>query len=170
MNAEHPVIYQQNGIDKQVSQDEAIFMLENIFRKDPQRALHHYLKLCNTNPNAEKLLWKFYETLQTAFMFEQLAEIAQARLKKSPNCTLSKSYLVQALELMFRNDKAIHTLEGFVKQNRSDAQSFISLGSLYKDIGEFDSASMCFKQGVGRWKQYEEQLSPLAEALKKHYL
>ena len=74
------VHYQDGGIDRAVSQREAIELIEKISARDPERALHFFHKLWSTNPEASQLHWQFYATLSNLFLFDQLLDVCDVRL------------------------------------------------------------------------------------------
>jgi len=62
------VTYKQGGELKTIDQDQAIQMLEQIAQHDMQRALVHYHKLTQDNPDALGLLQRFYDHLLSMYM------------------------------------------------------------------------------------------------------
>lgn len=143
---EKQVVYQQDGERKTMSESQTIYMIEQIAQTDVERALHYYQHLSNENPHAEQLLWKFYDTLLNMFLFEDLLEITNARLQKIPNCLISFSSKIEALQHMFRNEEAVELLSAVAHGNPDNIASWSTLGSFQADIGDFSAAEQSFRK------------------------
>jgi tetratricopeptide (TPR) repeat protein len=143
-----PIVYAQNGVRKEISEEQALYMLESIANQDVQRALGHYLKLCNDNPHAQRLLWKFYSTLLDIFMFDELLEVTNARLERLPGCEISVTWKINALQHMYRNEEAITFLLEVDEANPNDPLIKNTLGTFYKDVGNFERAKACFDRAI----------------------
>ncbi len=143
-----PIAYVQNGIRKEISEDQALYMLESIANHDMQRALGHYLKLCNANRHAQRLLWKFYATLLDMFMFEELLAATNKRLEQLPQCGVSMSWKLHALQHLLRNEEAIAYLQEIEKAHPSDPLIKNTLGTFYQDVGDFAQARIYFDQAI----------------------
>jgi len=165
------VNYMQDGVQKSAPEDQVIQMLNSIARQDPQRALLHYRSLCDNNPQAQNLLQAFYQTLLNQFMFEELLEVTNQRLRVFPNCMLSFSSRIDALEQMFRNQEVIETLTQVASLNPNDPISTNKLGIFYKSAGDSDKARQHFQDAISRnpafappyWHNSELSLDPEAD-------
>lgn len=123
-------------------------MVDTIARRDLKRALHYFYKLCSENPQADKLLWKFYDTLMNMVMFEQLLEVTSERLQKVANCRIALIWKIEALQHMFRNQEAIALMEKMVAGNPSDYRTLSALGTCHKQQGNNDKAVWCFNRAI----------------------
>jgi tetratricopeptide (TPR) repeat protein len=146
--AAKPIAYVQNGMRKEISEDHALYMLESIANHDMQRALGHYLKLCNANRHAQRLLWKFYATLLDMFMFEELLAATNERLEKLPQCGVSMWWKINALQHLFRNEEAIAYLKEIEQSHPNDPLIKNTLGTFYQDVGDFEQARTCFEHAI----------------------
>jgi tetratricopeptide (TPR) repeat protein len=143
-----PIVYSQDGVRKEMSEDRALEILEGVANHDVQHALGLYLKLCNANPHAQRLLWKFYDTLLDMFMFDALLEATSARLQRLPHCGVSFSWKINALQHMFRNEEAIAYLDEVDRNNPNDPEVKNTLGTFHKDVGHFERAKACFDRAI----------------------
>ena len=142
------VNYPENGQTTSITQDEAVYRIDSLARQDPERALHRFYELCSDNPNAQKLRWKFYDTLMNLFMFEQLLEATNESLSVVSNCPIALIWKVEALQQMFRHDEAIQQMEKMVAGNPGDFQTLSSLGTYHKQAGNYDKAVWCFNRAI----------------------
>jgi tetratricopeptide (TPR) repeat protein len=169
-----PIVYSQDGVRKEMSEDRALEILEGVADQDMQHALGLYLKLCNVNPHAQRLLWKFYSTLLDMFMFEELLGVTNARLERLPHCGVSISWKINALQHMLRNEEVIAYLKEIDQTNPSDPVLKNSLGTFYKDVGDFERAKACFDRAVElnpsyappHWHRSELSVDPAADLAK----
>ncbi len=142
------ITYVQNGEHKTISQEQAIHMLDSIAENDMQRALVHYLKLTDANPDADSLRQRFYDTLLNMYMFDELLELSDKRLKTVPNCQIAFSSKLNALRHMFRNKEAIDMLRAAYLEHPEDYEAVTILGNFYKDEGHFDRALVSFDHAI----------------------
>lgn len=142
------VHYQENGIDKSMSQSEAIALVEQMSARDPERALHFFHKLWSDNPNAGQLHWRFYATLTNLFLFDQLLEVCDSRLSEVPNDSAALIWKIEALSKISRHNEAIELLEKMVAGDRTDFQTLTKLGAYHKQMGQFDKALWCFNRAI----------------------
>jgi tetratricopeptide (TPR) repeat protein len=125
------IVYMQDDERKTISESQAVSMLEGIAEDDLPRALGYYLSLTNENPHAEILLERFYQTLLDMFMFAELFDVTNLRLKRLPNCKHSLNWKVVALQQMRRNDEAIELLEAITTSDPNNLLAWNSLGRLH---------------------------------------
>ncbi len=142
------VHYQQNGERKSAPQQQVIAMLESIAEQDMRRALVHYHKLTQENPEALDLLWRFYEKLLGMYMFEELLELSSQRLVSRPKCAIAFSWKLDALRHMFRHQEAIDMLRQAYLDDPTDYNAVTILGTFYKDEGDFEKALASFNQAI----------------------
>ncbi len=142
------VIYHQNGEQKKISQEQALNMLEQIAQSDMQRALAHYHKLTQANPDALLLLQRFYDNLLAMYLFEDLLELTTRRLADRPGCRVAFSSKLDALRHMFRHREAIAVLREAYLKDPLDYDALTILGTYYKDEGEFDHALNSFELAI----------------------
>lgn len=169
-----PIVYSQDGVRKEISEDRALEILEGVADQDMQHALGLYLKLCNVNPHAQRLLWKFYSTLLDMFMFEELLGVTNARLERLPHCGVSISWKINALQHMFRNEEVIAYLKEIDQSNPNDPVIKNSLGTFYKDVGHFERAKACFDHAIDlnpnyappHWHRSELSVDPATDLAK----
>jgi tetratricopeptide (TPR) repeat protein len=169
-----PIVYSQDGVRKEISEDRAMAILEGVADQDMQHALGLYLKLCNANPHAQRLLWAFYSTLFDMFMFEELLAATNARLEKLPHCGVSMSWKIDALQHLFRNEEAIAFLNEVDQTNPGDPVIKNTLGTFYKDVGDFERAQACFDRAIElnanyappHWHRSELSVDPAADLAK----
>lgn len=142
------VHYQENGVDKSISQPEAIALVEQMAVRDTERALHFFHKLCSNNPDAVQLHWQFYATLANLFLFDQLLEVCNSRLSETPNNPAALIWKVEALSKMSRHGNAIELLERMAAGDNTDFQTLTKLGAYHKQMGQFDKALWCFNRAI----------------------
>ncbi len=162
------VVYTQNGVEKRISQKQAIQMLDQIAATDMQRALVHSLKLTQNNPDATELLWSFYEKLLSMYMFEELLELTNKRLVNTPHCAVAFSWKLDALRHMFRQDEAIEMLRSAYLRDPNDHNIVTMLGTFYKDEGDFDKALSSFNQAITVNPNYAPPYWHRAELCSEH--
>ncbi len=146
--SENLIVYRQNDEPKTIPESQALYMLESIAQTDLARALSYYHKLSDENPHAEQLLKAFYQLLLDMFMLEELLQVTSARLKRIPDCTISFSWKMNALQHMFRNHEAIDMLEVVAQANPNNALTWNSLGEFQRDVGNFEAAKACFDKAT----------------------
>lgn len=142
------VTYIQNGERKTISQEQAIHMLDSIAESDMQRALVHYLKLTDANPDAGVLRQRFYDNLLNMYLFDELLDLSNKRLQATPDCRIAFSSKLNALRHMFRNKEAIDMLRSAYLEHPEDYDAVTILGNFYKDEGEFDNALASFDHAI----------------------
>lgn len=142
------VTYTQNGVQKQIPEQQAIQMIDQIAEQDMQRALVHSLNLSKANPNANNLRWSFYQKLLAMYMFEELLDLTNQRLIEEPKCAIAFSWKLDALRHMFRSNEAIEMLRQAYLDDPSDYNAVTHLGSFYKDEGDFEKALVSFNQAI----------------------
>lgn len=123
-------------------------MLERIAEQDVQRALSHYHRLTQDNPLAIRLLNAFYQQLLDLFLFEDLLAVTTARLAKHPNCKVTFSRRLDALQHMFRHQELIESVEAVVAVNPDEPTLQNILGVHYTEIGEHERAKTCFDNAI----------------------
>ncbi|RBP52828.1 sulfotransferase family protein [Arenicella xantha] len=145
---DRPVIYTQNGVQKAISEDEAMYMLDSIAEQDIQRALVHYHRLTQANPYAIRLLNAFYQRLLDLFMFEDLLQVTTERLASQPNCKVTFSRRLDALQHMFRHQELIESVKDVVAVNPNEPTLHNILGVYYTEVGNAKNAKACFDQAL----------------------
>ncbi len=142
------VTYVQNGQQKQISEEQAMQMVNQIAEQDMQRALIHLNALTQANPSAHNLLSDFYDKLLGMYLFEELLELTSRRLQQRPDCGIAFSRRLDALQHMYRNDEAIAMLREAYLKDPMDYNAVTHLGGFYKDVGDSEKALVSFNQAI----------------------
>ena len=151
---EKPIQFVVDGVRKEIPERQALQMLATLAEKDAQKALGLYLQLTDTNPHAQKLLSAFYQTLFDLFMFEELLELCNRRLTAIPNCYISFSRKIDALQQMFRNQEVIAAVKLVVQANPNDPVSRNILGGFLKSEGRFEESRQYYDEAISSHPDY----------------
>lgn len=105
-------------------------------------------QVVNQLPGSDEARVKLYQALGHLEQFDQLEQQCSAHLKSQPRHLISLEYLALALRQQGRDAEALPFLNQAATLATTNSRLINTLGTLYKDLGDFDNARACFDKAL----------------------